>query len=79
MNGRFDGSSQSGDIMAESLLRLEDIEVRRGKGVVLSEFNLEVHAGDVLVLHGENGSGKSTVIETCAPVSYTHLTLPTKA
>ncbi|MAE79268.1 MAG: hypothetical protein CL967_05835 [Euryarchaeota archaeon] len=66
MNGRFDGSSQSGDIMAESLLRLEDIEVRRGKGVVLSQFNLEVHAGDVLVLHGENGSGKSTVIETCA-------------
>jgi len=52
--------------MAESLLRLEDIEVRRGKGIVLSEFNLEIHSGDVLVLHGENGSGKSTVIEVCA-------------
>lgn len=66
MNGRFDGSSQTGNDMGESLLRLEDVEVRRGLGVVVSKFNLEVNSGDVVVLHGENGSGKSTVLETSA-------------
>ena len=52
--------------MAESLLSLVDLEVRRGMGVVISEFNLEVASKDVVVLHGENGAGKSTVIESCA-------------
>ena len=52
--------------MAESLLSLVDLEVRRGMGVVISGFNLEVASKDVVVLHGENGAGKSTVIESCA-------------
>jgi len=52
--------------MAESLLSLVDLEVRRGTGIVISGFNLEVASKDVVVLHGENGAGKSTVIESCA-------------
>lgn len=52
--------------MAESLLSLVDLEVRRGMGIVISGFNLEVASKDVVVLHGKNGSGKSTVIESCA-------------
>ena len=52
--------------MAESLLSLVDLEVRRGMGIVISGFNLEVAPKDVVVLHGENGAGKSTVIESCA-------------
>ena len=52
--------------MAESLLSLVDVEVRRGMGIVISGFNLEVASKDVVVLHGENGAGKSTVIESCA-------------
>ena len=52
--------------MAESLLSLMDLEVRRGMGIVISGFNLEVAPKDVVVLHGENGAGKSTVIESCA-------------
>ncbi len=52
--------------MPASLLSLADIEVRRGMGVVLSGFNLEVASKDVVVLHGKNGAGKSTVIESCA-------------
>ena len=52
--------------MAASLLSLVDVEVRRGMSVVLTGFNLEVASKDVVVLHGENGSGKSTVIESCA-------------
>jgi ABC-type lipoprotein export system ATPase subunit len=35
-------------------------------GIVITGFNLEVASKDVVVLHGENGAGKSTVIESCA-------------
>ena len=52
--------------MAASLLSLVDLEVRRGMSIVLSDFNLEVDSKDVVVLHGKNGAGKSTVIESCA-------------
>ena len=52
--------------MPASLLSLVDLEVRRGMGRVLNGFNLEVASKDVVVLHGKNGAGKSTVIESCA-------------
>ncbi len=52
--------------MAEVLLSIKEVEVRRGMGIVLSEYDLEVCEGDILVITGENGSGKSTVIETAA-------------
>tara|TARA_B100000459_G_scaffold132163_1_gene86796 strand:+ start:1400 stop:2671 length:1272 start_codon:yes stop_codon:yes gene_type:complete len=65
-DARFDVGHQTRNFMAESLLSLVDLEVRRGMGVVISDFNLEVASKDVVVLHGENGSGKSTVIESCA-------------
>lgn len=66
MNGRFDVGLQSRTSMAETLLRLEDLEVSRGMNNVLSSFHLEVKSGDVVVLHSENGAGKSTVIESSA-------------
>ena len=69
--------------MAEPILELDNVTVRRGMGVVLDKLSLTVKPGECVLLHGENGAGKSTVIETAArllpPVSYTHLTLPTKA
>jgi len=65
-NGRFDVGLQTRTSMAASLLSLVDLEVRRGMSVVLSDFNLEVSSKDVVVLHGKNGAGKSTVIESCA-------------
>ena len=65
-NARFDVGLQTGNFMAESLLSLVDLEVRRGMSTVLTGFNLEVASKDVVVLHGKNGSGKSTVIESCA-------------
>ncbi|MDE0858216.1 MAG: ATP-binding cassette domain-containing protein [Candidatus Poseidoniaceae archaeon] len=52
--------------MAEALLNIEGVEVRRGMGVVLSAFDLTLASGEILVLHGANGAGKSTVIETAA-------------
>ena len=52
--------------MAEPLLSIEGAEVRRGMGVVLSSFNLQLDSKDIIILHGENGAGKSTVIEVAA-------------
>ena len=47
-------------------MELSNVTVRRGMGVVLRNFSLTVNAGDCVVLYGENGVGKSTVIETAA-------------
>ena len=52
--------------MAEALLELDGVTVRRGMGVVLNNFSLTVKSGECVILHGENGAGKSTVIETAA-------------
>ena len=52
--------------MAEPILELDNVTVRRGMGVVLDKFSLTVNPGECVLLHGENGAGKSTVIETAA-------------
>ena len=52
--------------MAQPLLAVDGIEVRRGMHVVLNAFNLSLNSGEVLALTGENGAGKSTLLEACA-------------
>lgn len=52
--------------MAQPLLAVDGIEVRRGMNVVLKDFNLTLKSGEVLALVGENGAGKSTLLEACA-------------
>tara|TARA_Y100000766_G_scaffold197754_1_gene170164 strand:+ start:2321 stop:3538 length:1218 start_codon:yes stop_codon:yes gene_type:complete len=52
--------------MAEPILELDNVTVRRGMGVVLRDFSFKVNAGECILLYGENGVGKSTVIETAA-------------
>ncbi len=49
-----------------ALLSLEEVEVRRGMGVVLRDHNLTVKGGQCIALTGSNGSGKSTVLEVAA-------------
>ncbi len=52
--------------MAEPILELANVTVRRGMGVVLQDFSMTVNAGECVILHGANGIGKSTIIETAA-------------
>jgi ABC-type multidrug transport system ATPase subunit len=52
--------------MSDVLLELDGITIRRGIEVVLSDFNLELNSGECIILHGKNGTGKSTIIEAAA-------------
>ena len=77
-----------------SLITLEKISVSFGQRRVLSDVSLSLQPGRILTLLGPNGAGKSTLVRVvlgliaptagtllrpAQPVSYTHLTLPTKA
>ena len=52
--------------MTDPLLELNGVTIRRGTEIVLSDFNLSINSGECIILNGENGSGKSTVIEASA-------------
>lgn len=48
---------------APPLVRLRGIGKRFGPVTVLRDVDLDIHAGEVLILAGENGAGKSTLIK----------------
>ena len=54
--------------MAAPLLKLVDVNKSFGPIDVLHDISLEVHAGEVLCLLGDNGAGKSTVIRLLSGV-----------
>lgn len=54
--------------MAQPILKLSNISKHFGPIDVLHDISLEVNAGEVLCLLGDNGAGKSTVIKTLAGV-----------
>ena len=49
--------------MAKPLLSLQDVQVRRGMGIVLDHCSVEVASGQTVALTGANGTGKSTLLE----------------
>ncbi len=51
-----------------ALLELNDINVLRGSREVLKDVNFKLNYGEIVVLVGDNGSGKSTFIESCAGI-----------
>jgi ABC-type polar amino acid transport system ATPase subunit len=52
--------------MAEALIAVERLVKRYGANAVLDDVNLEVKAGQVLVVIGPSGSGKSTLLRCLA-------------
>lgn len=44
------------------MLRVENLQVRRGKKTVLADINLQLIPGEVLGVLGPNGAGKSTLL-----------------
>ena len=48
------------------IIQLNEVTVLRGRSKVLDKWSISVDSGEVVCLEGENGCGKSTVIETAA-------------
>ncbi len=63
------------------LLRLHQVSVIVDGKALLSDINLEVHAGESIVVLGANGAGKTTLLKVCngilAPMRGTVQTPPT--
>mgnify|MGYP003304800340 CR=1 FL=1 len=59
-----------------ALLETRDLSKSFGGLQAIDKVSLKVEPNTIHGLIGPNGSGKSTFFN---PVSYTHLTLPTKA
>ena len=64
--------------MAEEILKMVNITKRFAGITALDRVQFSCSKGEVHVLAGENGAGKSTILKILA-VSYTHLTLPTNS
>ena len=52
--------------MSEHLLRIDNLEVRYGDLIGVSDVSLQVPAGSVVALLGSNGGGKTTVLNAIA-------------
>ena len=55
-------------IMAEELLKLENIYKNFGNVKVLKDVNMKIKKGEVVALIGDNGAGKSTLIKVITGV-----------
>ena len=62
----------------EKLIEVKGLEKHFKHVEVLRGINIDICKGDVVAVIGPSGSGKSTFLRCLNPVSYTHLTLPTK-
>ncbi len=54
--------------MSEALLSLKGVSVRRGSSIVLKDLDLDLNGGQIVLLNGKNGAGKSTIIEVAAGI-----------
>lgn len=56
----------------EPLLSVRDLTVRYGSQTALDDFSLDLSAGQIVGLLGENGCGKTTLLKTLAGVYADH-------
>lgn len=52
--------------MAETLLRVDDLDVERGGRLVIGRLSLTLERGETVLVTGRNGAGKSTLLRTLA-------------
>lgn len=50
----------------ELLLRASELDIARGRSTILRGVDLELRAGTVVHLHGENGAGKTSLLRVLA-------------
>ena len=58
------------------MFETNNLSVRVGNTTLLNNVTVHFHSNQLSAILGANGAGKSTLLKV--PVSYTHLTLPTK-
>ena len=55
--------------MAPALLQVRDLRLERGGRALLTEFDLDVLPGQMVLVEGANGSGKTTLLRALAGLS----------
>ena len=58
------------DTADNEVLKLDNVEFRRNRHVIITDVNLIIHAGERSVLFGPNGIGKSTAVGMLATRTF---------
>ena len=58
------------DTADNEVLKLDNVEFRRNRRVIITDVNLTIHAGERWVLFGPNGIGKSTAVGMLATRTF---------
>ncbi|SBW08674.1 putative transporter subunit: ATP-binding component of ABC superfamily [uncultured Eubacteriales bacterium] len=61
------------EVFLLSQIELRNVFYRNGENTILSNFSVEIEAGDYISIMGQSGSGKSTFLRLCC-----HLITPTE-
>jgi len=57
---------ESGDVMTTPVLDVRDLQLRRGPRNILRGVSFAAHPGEIVVIMGSSGSGKTTILRAIA-------------